>query len=121
MNSSDEKQQGIVVDPLAWLNSLHAAAADQVGSPASMAESSPSRLVAGMGSADPTWAFTSEGQAQETQQAVGQICRNHCPINTRCVEERCRFFRLELEAQRYIDEGPEGEGWIVEMTGRQPS
>ncbi len=117
---ASSNKQGIVVDPLAWIASLHAAAGDQVGSPASVAENSPSRLVASLGGADPTWAFASEGQAQETQQAVGQICRNHCPINTRCVEERCRFYRLELEAQRYIDDGPEGEGWIVGMTGEQP-
>lgn len=118
MDSSRDTEQGIQTDPIAWLDSLYAAAGTQVGGPAGVAAPAPSGLAPSVGSADPAWAFASEGQAQEAQAKVGQICRNHCPINTRCVEERCRFYRLELAAQRYIDDGPEGEGWIVEMEGR---
>lgn len=58
-----------------------------------------------MGEADPTWAFTGADHAEATAQGVGEICKNHCPINKACVEDRCRFFRLEKEAERYLAEG----------------
>lgn len=126
MTSSE--RSGLAVDPLEWLSDAlrpdderDAATAVRIPGSTALDAQEQTGLGAGMGGADPAWAFTGVPQAEAAQEAVGQICQRHCPINTRCVEEACRFFRLEQAAQDYLDYGPsgvdfgeEGEGWIVE-------
>jgi hypothetical protein len=97
--------RGVAVSPVAWLKSVmtaDAAAADQIrGAETLVAEVSPG-LAGGLGGADPAWAFASAGEAQATQEGVGQICAHHCPIRKRCVTDACRFYRLEQAADDYL-------------------
>jgi hypothetical protein len=102
----------VTADPAAWLASL-APGSDQVEGATGVAGAVPPGLAAGMGGADPAWAFTGQAQAEAVQETIGQVCQG-CELLERCPESACRFYRLEEAAQRYLDEGPEGEGWIIE-------
>jgi hypothetical protein len=102
----------VTADPAAWLASL-APGSDQVEGATGVAGAVPPGLAAGMGGADPAWAFTEPAQAEAVQETIGQVCQG-CELLERCPEDECRFFRLEKAAQRYLDDGPEGEGWIIE-------
>jgi hypothetical protein len=101
------------VDPLAWLRAVSAgddaAAAVAVGGATPLAGEVASNVAPQLGGTDPAWAFTGADMAQEVLQGIGQICSNNCPIQRACVEERCRLYRLEDQAEKFL--GLEGYGY----------
>lgn len=94
----------VAVDPLEWLASLAdgAAGTDQERGAAAMAAHPSPGLAAGVGGADPAWAFASEDHAQAVYEATAGVCRG-CEIATRCPTQACRIYRLEEAAQAYLE------------------
>ena len=50
---------------------------------------------------DPAWAFESRDDAIEAGDLAGSFCKYHCSLLQRCVEGRCRVFRLETLANEF--------------------
>lgn len=109
----DRYSEATLVSPLAWLNAMLAGPADapaahQIGSAEALAQAVPPGLAAGLGGADPAWASTTEGEAQAALEKIGEVCRNHCPIQQACVTDACRYYRLEGHLSQ---EHGMGVGW----------
>ncbi len=108
MNSS--RRTEIPVDPLEWLRTVSAPATDPLPGSEAVAGVEAPRLVAGVGGADPAWAFAGEDHANLVLEGVGDVCKNHCPIAQACVEGACRFYRLEEAAENYLEGDTE---WLL--------
>jgi hypothetical protein len=79
-----------------------------------MAADAPPRLASIVGGLDAPWTPASEGDAQAALAQIAAFCDHKCPVVDHCVEGRCRLWRLEQEAARFIREGPpEGQGVIA--------
>lgn len=69
--------------------------ADPSDAASSLASSSPTGF---LGELDDSWLARSDEEAGEVIREVGTYCRTTCPVVNRCVEERCRLWRLEQKA-----------------------
>ena len=100
-----------LLSPLAWLKEqlakTDAATADQVASAAGLAGEVSPGLAPAVGGSDPAWdiAGASDQEVEQALQAGSQVCHNHCPIHHRCVEDQCRYWRLEKLLEQRQSEG----------------
>ena len=96
------------------LDAADAPGTDQEPGPAALAGEAPPGVVARLAGLDAPWAPADAADAQDATRAIAAYCRDFCPVVHACVEDRCRLYRLEGEAQRFLREGPDpGEGVIA--------
>ncbi len=112
---SDEKSRAIIVAPSSELTvasrlaertlAVRAARAAIVEGDA--AEAPPFRMAPMLDGLDAPWTPPDAATARAAMAAVAHVCQTYCPVVDHCVAERCRLYRLEQEAVRFLREGPE--------------
>ncbi len=110
---SDEESRAIIVAPSSELTvasrlaertlAVRAARAATVEA----AEPPPFRMAPMLDGLDAPWTPPDAATAHAAMAAVAHVCMTYCPVRLCCVAMRCRFYRLEQEAVRFLREGPE--------------
>lgn len=96
------------------LDAADAPGTDQESGAARLADEVPPGVVAGLAGLDAPWTPADASDAKAALLAIASYCRDFCPVVDHCVEGRCRLYRLEGEAARFLTEGPDpGEGVIA--------
>jgi len=87
---------------------------DQEPGPAAVAGAVSPDVVGRLAGLDAPWTPAGPADAEDATRAIAAYCRTFCPVVHACVEDACRLWRLEQDAQRFLREGPEpGEGVIA--------
>ncbi len=78
------------------------------------AAEAPPLMAPSLAGLDAPWTPSDAATARAAMAAVAHVCVTYCEVVDHCVAERCRLYRLEQEAVRFLREGPGiGQGVIA--------